>query len=167
MHPHGGFQQIRTITSTSCEDNLTYSRGEGTLSCRVCKAANISSDILIPSITVISISFFLETTTGLLVDRGIFLFACRLIARKYGNIKQYKRTGRYPYHQMPPRQINQVFMNLPVSAVQAIEIQGEISVRTWHENGSIFASVSDTGCGMPHERVLLILPPKMYYSFQQ
>jgi PAS domain-containing protein len=36
-----------------------------------------------------------------------------------------------------------------------------------HGNGSIFASVSDKGCGMPHERVLLILPPKMYYSFQQ
>ncbi|MDD2337083.1 MAG: PAS domain S-box protein [Geobacteraceae bacterium] len=48
-----------------------------------------------------------------------------------------------------PQQLNQVFMNLLVNASQAIEKKGEIRVRTWHEGESVYASVSDTGCGIP------------------
>ena len=60
-----------------------------------------------------------------------------------------KELGDIPLTRCYPQQINQVFMNLLVNAAQAIEKQGEITVRTWHENGFIHATVSDTGCGMP------------------
>ncbi len=62
--------------------------------------------------------------------------------------KLNRDLGDLPLTKCFPQQLNQVFMNLLVNAAQAIEEQGEISVRTWHENGSIMASVSDTGCGM-------------------
>ncbi|HEX9023458.1 MAG TPA: ATP-binding protein, partial [Geobacteraceae bacterium] len=58
-----------------------------------------------------------------------------------------------------PQQLNQVFMNLLVNAAQAIEKQGEITVRTWHENGSIYAQVADTGCGMPPDSLGRIFEP--------
>jgi PAS domain S-box-containing protein len=60
-----------------------------------------------------------------------------------------KELGDIPLTRCYPQQLNQVFMNLLVNAAQAIEKQGEITVRTWHENGSIFAQVADTGSGMP------------------
>lgn len=58
-----------------------------------------------------------------------------------------------------PQQLNQVFMNLLVNASQAIETQGEIRVRTWHEGDSVYASVSDTGCGIPEEVLNRIFEP--------
>lgn len=50
-----------------------------------------------------------------------------------------------------PQQLNQVFLNLLVNAAQAMEQQGKITVRTWHENGWVFVSVADTGKGMPED----------------
>ncbi len=58
-----------------------------------------------------------------------------------------------------PQQLNQVFMNLLVNASQAIETQGEIRVRTWHEGDSVYASVGDTGCGIPEEVLNRIFEP--------
>ncbi len=69
------------------------------------------------------------------------------------NELKYKATIQKEYGEIPltkcyPQQINQVFMNLFVNAAQAIEKQGVITVRTWSRDNSIFASISDTGCGM-------------------
>lgn len=58
-----------------------------------------------------------------------------------------------------PNQLNQVFMNLLINAVQAIEKEGRITVRTWREGAWICASVSDTGCGMPPETISRIFEP--------
>jgi len=70
-----------------------------------------------------------------------------------------KELDDIPLIKCHPQQINQVFMNLLVNAAHAIEKSGEITVRTWHDNGSIFASVSDTGCGMSPEVVNRIFEP--------
>jgi len=70
-----------------------------------------------------------------------------------------KELGDIPQTKCYPQQINQVIMNLLVNASHAIETQGEITVRSWHENSSIFASVSDTGCGMPPEVINRIFEP--------
>ena len=50
-------------------------------------------------------------------------------------------------------------MNLLVNAAHAIEKQGEIIIKTGHHYGSIFASVSDTGCGIPEENLKRIFDP--------
>jgi signal transduction histidine kinase len=69
---------------------------------------------------------------------------------------KYKATLKKDYGQLPlllchPLQLSQVFMNLLLNAVQAIERQGELEVKTWAEQGQIHVAVADNGCGMPAE----------------
>jgi two-component system NtrC family sensor kinase len=70
-----------------------------------------------------------------------------------------RELGDIPMTRCYPQQINQVFMNLLVNASQAIEKQGEIKVKTWHDHASIYASVSDTGCGIPESVRTRIFEP--------
>ena len=70
-----------------------------------------------------------------------------------------KELGDIPLTGCHPQQINQVIMNLLVNASHAIEERGEINVRSWHGNGSIYISVSDTGCGMTPEVINRIFEP--------
>ena len=58
-----------------------------------------------------------------------------------------------------PGQLNQVFVNLLVNAGQAIIESGEIVVKCWHDEKYVYASVSDTGCGMPEEVRARIFEP--------
>lgn len=50
-----------------------------------------------------------------------------------------------------PQQLNQVFLNLLVNAAQAMEKQGNITVRTWRDKDAVCISVADSGKGMPAE----------------
>jgi two-component system NtrC family sensor kinase len=70
-----------------------------------------------------------------------------------------KELGEIPQTKCYPQQLNQVFINLLVNAAHAIEKQGEITVRTWHEAGFINISVSDTGCGIPVAHLTKIFEP--------
>lgn len=70
-----------------------------------------------------------------------------------------KEYGALPLTKCIPQQLNQVFMNLLVNAGQALEKQGEITIRTWAADGSIFVSISDTGCGIPEENLNRIFEP--------
>ncbi|WP_346353962.1 ATP-binding protein [Azotosporobacter soli] len=56
-------------------------------------------------------------------------------------------------------QLNQVFMNLLLNAVQAIEGSGRIAIRSWQEGKFIFISVSDTGKGIEPEAINRIFEP--------
>ena len=50
-----------------------------------------------------------------------------------------------------PGELNQVFMNLLVNAIQAIPEKGVIIIRAWAENQQIWIAFQDTGVGMPPE----------------
>jgi len=80
------------------------------------------------------------------------------------NELKYKATVKKEYGSIPeikcyPQELNQVFLNLLINASQAIEKQGEITVKTWNEENSIFISISDTGCGIAHENTSRIFEP--------
>lgn len=80
------------------------------------------------------------------------------------NELKYKAVIKKEYGDIPRTkcnlgQLNQVFMNILMNAVQAMEKQGEITVRTWNEAGSIFISISDTGSGIPEDKVNRIFEP--------
>jgi len=74
-------------------------------------------------------------------------------------VKLTKELGEIPLTKCYPQQLNQIFMNLLINASQAIEGQGEISVRTWNDDEFIYSSVSDTGCGIPESTLSRIFDP--------
>jgi len=71
-------------------------------------------------------------------------------------IKQY---GELPSIICFPQQLNQVFMNFLVNAAQAIEKQGEITIKTWLDGTNIMVAISDTGSGIPEENVTRLFEP--------
>lgn len=59
-----------------------------------------------------------------------------------------------------PNQLNQVFLNLLVNAGQAIKGSGGlIKIKTWHDDGHIYISVKDNGCGIPKDKIGKIFEP--------
>lgn len=58
-----------------------------------------------------------------------------------------------------PQQLNQVFMNILVNAAQAIEVKGEISIKTRDVDGFVKITLSDTGSGISKENLSKIFDP--------
>ncbi len=56
-------------------------------------------------------------------------------------------------------QLNQVFMNILINAAQAIKGSGEINIRTWNDADKIYISISDTGMGIPEDKLNRIFDP--------
>jgi len=73
-----------------------------------------------------------------------------VLKREYGNI---------PLTICNAGQLNQVFMNILVNASQAIETQGEIALKTWSDDNNIYIAISDTGAGIPADKMDHIFEP--------
>ncbi|MFH1398063.1 MAG: ATP-binding protein [Candidatus Omnitrophota bacterium] len=58
-----------------------------------------------------------------------------------------------------PTQLTQVFLNIIINSSQAIEGKGNINISTYEDAGSVYAKISDTGCGMPKEVLPKIFDP--------
>lgn len=71
-------------------------------------------------------------------------------------IKEY---GHPPMIECLPSQLNQVFMNLLINAAHAIEVQGEIIIRTGFDTQHVWVEVEDTGRGIPPENLTRIFEP--------
>ncbi len=72
------------------------------------------------------------------------------------NELKYAANIRKEYEPVPeilchPGQLNQVFLNLMVNAAQSIVPPGEVLLKCWHDGSFVYASVSDTGSGIPEE----------------
>lgn len=70
-----------------------------------------------------------------------------------------KDYGSLPMLHCHPQKLNQVFLNILVNAAQAVEQQGTVTVKSWHENNSIFISIQDTGTGILPENLTRIFEP--------
>lgn len=58
-----------------------------------------------------------------------------------------------------PGQINQVLSNLLLNAAQAVEAGGEISIKTWGEQGWVCIAISDTGPGISPKNMGRLFEP--------
>jgi len=56
-------------------------------------------------------------------------------------------------------QLNQVFMNILLNAVQAIVAKGIIKIKTYADDGKVYIKISDTGKGIPSEYLDKIFDP--------
>jgi signal transduction histidine kinase len=73
-----------------------------------------------------------------------------------------KEYGDLPEIDCSPRQLNQLFLNLLLNAVEAIRQaggRGQIRVKTWREGDWVKVSVSDSGIGIPQENLQQIFDP--------
>lgn len=74
-------------------------------------------------------------------------------------INIHKDLGIIPKTVCSQGQLNQVFVNILLNAVQSIENLGEISVKSWFGDGKIFVSFSNTGAGITKEHLPKIFDP--------
>jgi PAS domain S-box-containing protein len=80
------------------------------------------------------------------------------------NELKYHVTLHKEYAELPevwclPTQLNQVFMNLLVNAGQAIDGNGEITLRTGQQGEEVFVSIADTGSGIAPDALKRIFEP--------
>jgi signal transduction histidine kinase len=75
-----------------------------------------------------------------------------LLTGKLGDrITVERRYGDLPKVECYPSQLNQVFMNLFVNAVQAMDDRGTLTIETARDGETVTIAVSDTGKGIPPE----------------
>jgi two-component sensor histidine kinase len=76
-----------------------------------------------------------------------------------GRIEVVRSYGEVPLVGCYPGQLNQVFMNLIVNAIQAIEGEGRIDVECLREGDSVVVRVRDDGHGIREEALSRIFDP--------
>ena len=80
------------------------------------------------------------------------------------NQVKYKAEVRKDYGELPPircyaQRLNQVFLNILLNAVQAIEVHGVITIATRREGDTVSIRIADTGMGIPPEILGRIFEP--------
>jgi len=70
--------------------------------------------------------------------------------------------GEVPSIRCSPGAMDQLFLNLVLNAIDAMEGKGRICLKCWYEDGHVLASISDTGPGIPEELKSRIFEP--FYS---
>ncbi len=77
-----------------------------------------------------------------------------LLAPQWGDrIRVIRQFGDIPEIESFPGELNQAFMTLLVNAGEAIEGEGTITIKTGRENGFVKVTTTDTGRGIPEDRL--------------
>jgi signal transduction histidine kinase len=93
------------------------------------------------------------TLQGCDVNPGIESTLSVLRQEMEDRIQVVKEFGELPEVKCYPGELNQVFLNLIRNAVQAIEGEGTITIRTWSSDTHVFIEIKDTGCGIESEKL--------------
>ena len=76
-----------------------------------------------------------------------------------GRISLEKDYGKLPKVKGDELQLRQAFTNVILNAIQAIEGEGKITVKTRAERDAVVVTISDTGRGIPEEHLSRIFEP--------
>jgi signal transduction histidine kinase len=82
--------------------------------------------------------------------RSVLVLTSNLWKRK---ITVHEDYGPIPQIKCFPGMLNQVFMNLVVNAVQSIEENGYIYIKTWNDERYEYISIRDTGSGISEDNI--------------
>lgn len=83
-----------------------------------------------------------------------------LVYHEYKNrIEIVREFGQLPKVSCYPNQLNQVYMNILVNAIHAIQGEGTITIRTRAVGDRVEVAISDTGVGIPKENLNKIFDP--------
>jgi len=74
-------------------------------------------------------------------------------------IRVVKEYGLIPEIYCYPNELNQVFMNLLMNGLQAIKEKGTLTIKTQTDDGHIKIKISDTGKGIPQEKIEQLFEP--------
>ncbi len=85
--------------------------------------------------------------------KSVLVLTSNLWKRK---IVMHEDYGNIPRIKCFPGMLNQVFMNLIVNAVQAVSDDGNIWIKTWNDEETVYASVKDDGCGIREENLIRV-----------
>jgi signal transduction histidine kinase len=78
--------------------------------------------------------------------------ALALLEREYGDrVTIVREYSEIPAIDCFPGEINQVFMSILTNAMEAIEDEGSITIRTSSKDGEIVIAITDTGAGIAPE----------------
>jgi signal transduction histidine kinase len=98
-----------------------------------------------------------ETDLNDVVNRVLELTAHSAKLNKVEVIKELDPS--LPKLTADPNQLQQVFTNLVVNAIQAMPEGGKLTLRTSHEKGQLKLDVQDTGYGIPPENMRKLFTP--------
>jgi signal transduction histidine kinase len=79
--------------------------------------------------------------------------------REEGRVRLYVTGEPVPPVMAVREQIHQVLLNVVLNAKQAIGQDGEISIATEQQNGSVVITVVDTGIGIPSSKLETLFRP--------
>jgi signal transduction histidine kinase len=83
-----------------------------------------------------------------------------LLRNKFKNhISVKKEFGQIPAIECYPGKLNQAFLNIISNAIDAIEKEGVITIRTWNDDEKVFIQIEDTGKGINEEDISKIFDP--------
>jgi len=83
-----------------------------------------------------------------------------LLRNKFKNhISVKKEFGKIPAIECYPGKLNQAFLNIISNAIDAIEKEGVITIRTWNDDEKVFVQIEDTGKGITDENIGKIFDP--------
>ena len=85
--------------------------------------------------------------------------ALLLLTHRLSDVEIVRDFGELPTIECAPRQINQVFFNLLLNAVDALAGGGKITIRTRVVNGEASVSIADDGPGIPAEILPRVFDP--------
>lgn len=74
-------------------------------------------------------------------------------------VRVIKEYGNIPPIECYPSQLNQVFMNMLLNAIESITDKGIIRIRTFVNEHEIHLQIADTGVGIPSEHIDRIFNP--------